>query len=164
MASRFTRLTEFFKRIRDDINLRDINPIIEKNIKRIAFTNVAAWTATGLYTGYNNRKIFQKGYNDKGKYTRNYPLKDHIGETMVFTGLFCSGGVLSSIWFLALVDLFGAMIITGPLLVGGIISTGVCIGRTIENGDPWKDPLTKQQEDEREKEREKERNTIRRIN
>jgi hypothetical protein len=129
------RFTEFFKRIRDNINLRDINPFFEKNVKHIAFTNVAAWTATGLYTGYNNnrnRKLLV--YNDNGgKYTHNnYSLKDHIGDTMLFTGLFCGGGVITSYMFVGLVELFGAIIITGPLLVGGFISTGVCIGRNIE--------------------------------
>ena len=135
-----SRFIQFIKRV---------NPtqFIENNVKHIGLINVALWTSIGMHYGYNYRKTYERYYGKKtsydatGKYTVKYPLTDHITDTMGFTFMFGCLGVVTSCMFVSFVELFGAVVVTGPLLVGGIISTGVCIGRTIENGNPWKDPI-----------------------
>jgi len=88
--------------------------------KGIAVTNVAAFTATGAYQGYKDCKN-----------PRHHTLKEQIVETLESSVFWSAVGVWSSGLYYAIYILLGQMAIIIPATTVGIITSGVCIARYI---------------------------------
>jgi hypothetical protein len=124
--SAFKRFSELFKRAPQWIAPQ----WIETNYKKIYLVNVAICSTIGAYVGYNKHNGYMHAYQ--------YPFIDHIEDTTVGAVFGGGVGIMSSSVYITLISMFGPWGVTGPIMFGGVITTGVMIGRMIENGHPWK--------------------------